>query len=78
MKKRGLLFVFAVLFPWLAFAGVPGRDTADVDIPDSVLNLDANLDSMLNLWYAGHYQSIENLSEIDTTIVDSLISFVPD
>lgn len=78
MKKRVLLIVFAVLFPWLAFAGLPGRDTADADIPDTVLNLDANLDSMLNLWYAGHYQSIENLSEIDTTVVDSLISSLPD
>lgn len=78
MKKGSILLFIVLFFPWLAFASLPGRDSTDVEIPDSVLNLDANLDSMLNLWYAGHYQTIENLSEIDTVFADSLVSSLPD
>jgi len=78
LKKFLLSFVLATALAGIGAANTPDRDTTLAVPVDTCLNLDANMDSLLNLWYAGHYQRIDDLSQIDTSYVDSTLSNIPD
>ena len=56
-------------------------------VPDSIrfahespadLNLSANMDSMLRLWYVDKYVNVENLSQLDSLQSDSVHTNIPD
>jgi membrane-bound lytic murein transglycosylase D len=81
MKVYALLFSVSLFIPCGLYAGGHAPDTVQVVMSDTSLNFDANLDSLLNLYYTGKYEEVNSLSEIDSvdeftiqsTLTDSVI-----
>ena len=75
MGKRVFIAFIIYLLTLPLFAQIP--DTTEI-IPPYDLNLDANLDSMLHLWYVDKYADVEQMSTLDSLAADSVQSNIPD
>lgn len=75
MGKRLCIAALMCMITVSLFAQVP--DTL-LNAPPDDLNLNANLDSMLHLWYVDKYRDADQWSEIDSLEADSIHTTIPD
>ncbi|MFW5781542.1 MAG: hypothetical protein ACOCXD_03145, partial [Bacteroidota bacterium] len=78
MQKILFYHIFTGIFLFSFFSARAQKDTL-VDIQEEQLNLEANLDSMLNLWYVDKYVNAEKIHVRDSIVfADSLFPEFPD